>query len=438
MAKQKKKKRLPLWAQIMIGLGAGVAFGLVASTLGWKQFSDDWIAPWGTIFMNLLKLIAVPLIFISLTNGISNLTDISRLSRIGLKTIVIYVLTTTIAITIGLSLVNITHPGTVFPKEKRDELQQMYAQNVKEKEQVAINVKEQGPLQFVVDMVPDNIVQSMSNNKMMLQVIFFSMLFGISMVMLPEKKIKPMKDVLNSLNDIVLKLIDIIMGFAPIGVFALIGSLIVDIVGDNPSEAYGLFASLGIYCLTVILGLLILVFLFYPLLIKFFTKIPLKHFFSTMFPTQLLAFSTSSSAATLPLNMERVERDLKVDEEVVSFVLPVGATINMDGTSLYQAVAAVFIAEVFGIDLTMGQQLTIVLTALLASIGTAAVPGAGIVMLVVVLSAIGVPTAGIALIFAVDRPLDMLRTVVNVTSDATVCSIVASSEKMIEPTVNKN
>ena len=416
-------KNLALHWKIIIGMILGVAYGLIANQMGWVSFTNDWIKPWGTIFVNLLKLIAVPLVFASLIKGVASLSDISRLSRIGGKTIAFYLASTVIAVTIGLFLVNSVQPGNTFSEEKRMELKETYASKVGAKIDAATNVKEEGPLQFVVDMVPSNFMAASSNNRNMLQVIFFAILFGIAMVMLPKEKTTYVKGFFDGVNDIILQIVDIIMLMAPYGVFALLGGLVVDFGGSAD-----LFIALGMYSITVIIGLLIMILVIYPIILKSFTKVKYVDFFKAISPAQMLAFSTSSSAATLPVTMERCEEHLGVSKEVSSFVLPLGATINMDGTSLYQAVAAVFIAQAFGYDLDLAAQLTIVLTATLASIGAAAVPGAGMVMLVIVLSAIGIDPEGIALIFAVDRILDMIRTVVNVTGDATVATVVASTE----------
>ena len=410
-------------------MGAGVVFGLVAVLAGWHAFTIDWIKPWGTIFIRLLKLIAVPLIIVSLINGISNLNDVSKLSRIGLKTISLYLVTTVIAITIGLLVVNLTRPGKVLPAEKALEFQQRYAANVQNTPDTSA---EEGPLQFVIDVVPDNVFRAMTENTAMLQVIFFSVLFGIAMILIPQEKTRPVKLFIESLNEIVLQMIHLIMKIAPYGVFALIAAITVEVAGDQIADTAALFGSLGLYALTVIIGLLLMVFVIYPLIISSLTIIGFKQFIKGLAPAQLLAFSTSSSAATLPVTMECCEENLGVKKEVSSFVLPLGATINMDGTSLYQAVAAVFLAQIYGMDLSLGQQLTIILTATLASIGSAAVPGAGMIMLVIVLGSVGIPTEGIALIFAVDRPLDMLRTVVNITGDSTIACAVAHTENKLD------
>jgi Na+/H+-dicarboxylate symporter len=412
-------KKIALHWKIIIGMLFGVVYGLIASKLLWTDFTNDWIKPWGVIFVNLLKLIAVPLVFASLVKGVASLSDISRLSRIGAKTIAFYLMSTIVSVTIGLILVNIIEPGSDFDKSSID----LSNKNASEKIIDAETVSKEGPLQFVVDIVPTNIINASANNSNMLQVIFFAILFGISMVMLPDKNTKFVKGFFDGINDIILKIVDLIMLISPYGVFALLASLVVDFGASS-----SLFIALAKYSLTVIVGLLLMILVIYPFIIKIFTKIKYFIFFKGLSPAQMLAFSTSSSAATLPVTMERCEEHLGVSEEISSFVLPLGATINMDGTSLYQAVAAVFIAQAFGIDLDLSQQLTIVLTATLASIGAAAVPGAGMVMLVIVLGAINVPAEGLALIFGVDRILDMLRTVVNVTGDATVATVVASSE----------
>ena len=418
--------------QILIGMALGVLFGILAVIYGWKEFTLFYIKPWGSIFINLLKLIAMPLIIVSLINGVGQLKDISQLSRIGFKTIGLYLISTVIAITVGLIIVNLSRPGDFFPKEQAAEFEQKFAENVQENEASAHKMEDEGPLQFLIDIVPNNIIEAMSDNTSMLKVIFFALLFGLAMISITKKKTKYVRRLFDNLNDIVMKIIDIIMKVAPLGVFALLAGLIVDIAGDNIEDTKYLFLSLGVYSLTVIFGLLLMIFLVYPIFVKFFTKIKLSSFFKALSPVQLLAFSTSSSAATLPLTMETAEGKLGISEEVSSFVLPLGATINMDGTSLYQAVAAIFLAQVYGMDLGLSGQLTIILTATLASIGSAAVPGAGMVMLIIVLASVGIPTEGIALIFAVDRPLDMIRTAVNVTGDSTITSIIATSENKID------
>ena len=414
-------KKLALHWKILIGMGLGVLFGLLLSFVPQgSQFISDYIKPFGTIFINLLKLIAVPLILTSLIKGVSDLKDISKLSQMGGRTIITYLITTLTAVTIGLILVNVIQPGKSISVETRNELVEAYATDTQAKQAAAAKQQESGPLQALVDVVPSNIFLAASNNRNMLQVIFFALFFGIGMILLPGKKAKPVKKFFDSFNVIILKLIDLIMLAAPYGVFALLAALVVE------APSLELFQALALYAITLLLGLASMIVV-YIIIVRVFTKRKPNFFMRGIAPAQLLAFSTSSSAATLPVTMECVEDNLGVDEEVASFVLPIGATINMDGTSVYQGVAAVFIAQAFGLDLSLSAQLGIVFTATLASIGTAAVPSAGIVMLVIVLAQAGIPEAGLALIFAIDRPLDMCRTIVNVTGDAAVSMIVGKS-----------
>ena len=411
-------KKLELHWKILIGMALGVVFGFIMTNFDFgKDFISDWIKPFGTIFINSLKLIAIPLILASLVKGISDLKDISKLSQMGGASIATYMITTVIAVSIGLIVVNVIKPGDSISEETRIELISAYESDADQKREVAATTKNSGPLQALIDVVPSNIVYAASNNKNMLQVIFFAILFGISMILIPPDKSRPIKEFFDSLNEVILKIIDLIMSFAPYGVFALLATLIVE------APKWDLLKSLLLYSMTLILGLSVLIIL-YVLIVKVFTGKDPNYFLKGILPAQLVAFSTSSSAATLPVTMDRVHNHLGVKEEVSSFVLPIGATINMDGTALYQAIAAVFIAQTFGLDLSLGAQLGIILTATLASIGAAAVPSAGIIVLVIVLSQAGIPEAGLALIFAVDRPLDMCRTVVNITGDATVSMLV--------------
>jgi len=414
-------KKLALHWQILLGMLFGVLFAILFIQFSWgKQFIVDWIKPFGNIFINLLKLIAVPLILASLIKGVSDLKDISKLSKMGGRTIGLYILTTVFAVSIGLVVVNIVKPGSFISKETRNELVGSYANDANSKISAAENQKNAGPLKALEDIVPDNIVKAASDNGNMLQVIFFAIFFGIALILIPQEQAQPVKAFFDGFNEVILKMIDIIMLAAPYGVFALLASLIAE------SPSLDLFKALGMYGLSVVVGLIIMIGI-YALLVRLLAGKSPKFFFNGISPAQLLAFSTSSSAATLPVTMERVVDNLGVDDEVASFVLPIGATINMDGTSLYQAVAAVFIAQAFGMDLTLGAQLGIIATATLASIGSSAVPGAGMVMLLIVLAQAGIPESGLALIFAIDRPLDMCRTTVNVTGDAAVSMVVAKS-----------
>lgn len=416
-------KKLPLWILILAGMALGVIWGLVTVKLGWEKFTLDWIKPWGSIFLNLLKMIAVPLIFVSLVKGISSLTDISKLSRIGLKTIALYIVTTVFAITVGLIMVNTVQPGNVFPEEKQQEYKERFGATLEGMDENAQQVKDQSPLQFLVEIVPENIVNAAGNNANMLQIIFFAILFAVAIIFLPASKTKTVTGFFDGLNDIILKIIDMIMKTAPYGVFALMAGLIVDFSGDKE-----IFSALGLYMFTVIAGLMFLIVFFYPMLNIIFTKIKIPKFLRGMLPTQLVAFSTSSSAATLPVTLKQCTNEFGISKGVANFVLPVGVTINMDGTSAYIAIAAVFIAQVFGIQLDLGDQLVIVIMVVMASIGSPGIPGGSIVMLIIVLNSLGLPEEGLALILGVDRPLDMLRTAVNVTGDTTVAAIVAKSE----------
>lgn len=464
--------KLALHWQIIIGLVAGVIWAVLSSTLGWSEFTLNWIDPFGTIFINLLKLIAVPLVLFSIISGISGLSDTSSLGRMGIKTLVAYLVTTVFAISIGLTLVNTFKPGTLVDEEQRrsnrvryelwvaetpgveklddtnllselseeDKMalraeEQALAENstVKSKMESAKKTKDQGPLQFVVDMVPSNIFFSLNDNGLMLQVIFFAIFFGVTLLYIPPHQAKPVIDFINGTNEVFLKMVDIVMKGAPFFVFALLAGTLSEMAGDNLGSVMEIFKGLGWYSLTVVAGLAIMIFIVYPFIMVVIVKRKsYREFFNAIGSAQMLAFSTSSSAATLPVTMECVQDNLGVSEKVTSFVLPIGATVNMDGTSLYQAVAVIFLAQFHMVDLSVAQQLTIVLTATLASIGSAAVPSAGLVMLIIVLESVGLNPAWIAIIFPVDRILDMCRTVVNVTGDATVSTIIASTEGELE------
>lgn len=404
----------------------GAAMGILSVIFEWGEFIHNWVKPFGTIFINLLKLIAIPLIMVSLISGVSNLRDITKLSRIGGKTLSLYIITTVIAIIVGLVAVNSIQPGEYLSEEKQAELGERYAGDANMRVTAARGLTEAGPLQVIVDIVPDNFFGAASNNQNMLQVIFFSILFGVALIMVNSEKAITVKAFFDGANEAILKVVEIIMRYAPFGVAALICALVVEI------NSWDLFVALGIYAITVLLSLGTMVLVIYPLFMRFFSNVKYRDFFKAIAPAQLMAFSTSSSAATLPVTMECVEKNLHIKEEISSFVLPLGATVNMDGTSIHQAVSAVFIAQVFGQDLSIADQLMIILTATLSSIGAAAVPSAGLVTLVIVLGAIGVSVEGLALIIAIDRPLDMCRTVVNITGDAVVATIVASTEDGFE------
>ncbi|WP_319505295.1 dicarboxylate/amino acid:cation symporter [Bacteroides graminisolvens] len=410
---------IPLYIKILVGMIAGIATGMLFISFGQGEVVQLWIKPWGNIFIRMLQLIAVPLVLVSLIKGVTGIEDIRRFSQIGLKALLIYITTTVCAILVGLALVLSVKPGNFVDAAVASQMKESFQHVVNEKMSAAESTSEQGPLSFLNDIVPDNLFAASSNNSKMLQVIFFAIFFGIAAISLPKEKTKAVLKVVDSLYDIILKMVDYIIRFAPYGVFALMAAL----VADNSSNL-SIFAALGMYTLTVIAGLLLLIFVFYPLLVHLFTRIQTKHFIRSMYPVQLLAFTTSSSAATLPLNMETTERDLGISKEITSFVLPVGTTINMDGTSCYQAIAVVFIAQVMHIHLGWSELIAIVLLTTISSIGTPAIPGGSYVILTMVLSSVGIPADGLALILGVDRPLDMLRTSVNVTGDATVASII--------------
>lgn len=417
------KTRLPMHIKILLGIGAGTLVGLLAARLGYSGVVLTWFKPLGTIFVNLLKLLAVPLVLVSLVDGVTGLRDLRKLSSMGGRTLLIFLCTTVLAVTLGLVLVNIVRPGDYLSTERREDLKARFSTQTDQGFNNAQAFKERGPLSPIVDMVPDNLFHALSNNTSMLQVVFFALFMGVAIMSLPSDQTQSVRDLFGQLNRIVLLMVDYVMAFAPIGVFALIASLIADLAGNDPAKALELLGALSVYALTVVLGLALMLLAVYATLVRVFGDLSPRRFFRVMSPAQLLAFSTSSSNATLPVNLECAEK-LGVREEVRTFVLPLGATVNMDGTSLYQAVATVFIAQAFGTDLTWAQQLTIVLTATLASIGSAGVPGAGMVMLVIVLQSVGLESAGIALVVAVDRILDMMRTVVNVTGDAMTAVLV--------------
>lgn len=425
-------KKIALHWQILLGIVLGLLFGVVLSQFSWgKDFAVDWIKPFGTIFINLLKLIAIPLIITSLITGIANLKDLTQLSSMGSKTFVIYMATTFIALAVGLMVVNTVKPGNYISDETRFEMQSQYEGAAGETLERAEAAAKQGPLQPLIDIVPENIFGAVSSNVNMLQVILFTILCGIALMMISRERSGPLIELFNGAADVILKIVDMIMKVAPVGVFALMLALVVEI------ESPDVFVALGMYGMTVVLGLLILLYIVYAAIIKLFIGISPIHFYKKILPAKLVAFSTSSSAATLPVTKECVEERLGVNKKISGFVLPIGTTINMDGTCLYQAVAAVFIAQVTGHDLTLVDQLTIVLTATLASIGSAPVPGAGMIMLVIVLESIGVDPASIFLILAVDRPLDMCRTVVNITGDAMIAAVVNKrSGYELKPTID--
>jgi Na+/H+-dicarboxylate symporter len=414
-----KKPLFPLYAQILAGMIIGIAIGFIALRSNEGQFVNYWIAPWGQMFIRLLQLIAVPLIFVSLIKGIMGIESLRSFSRLGIKTVILYLSTTVFAVILGLSVGLAAKPGTLVDRTHIESIKGDYELFVAEKAIMAEQTQGEGPLGFLTHIVPNNIIDAASSNSSMLQVIFFAIFFAVATLSIPKEKAKTVMSFFDGLNDIIFRMVDYIIAFAPIGVTALMAGLVVSYGGEM-----SLFIALGAYALCVMCAVFIMLFLFYPLLIRLLTKIPAGKFLKVIYPVQLFAFTTSSSAATLPLTMETVERDLGVSKETASFVLPVGTTVNMDGTSCYQAIAILFIAQVLGIDLSLQQILTIVGMTILSSIGTPAIPGGSFVILTMVLTSVGIPPEGLALIIGVDRPLDMLRTAVNVTGDATVSVVV--------------
>ncbi len=427
-----KLQKIPLYAKILVAMALGILVGFIFHNFNMHGAVNDWISPFGEIFMRLLKAVAIPLVFISLIRGVANIGDLSSLSKIGVKTMGIYIATTVVAILLGLAVVLTFSPGDMVDSQSAAKLQASYASSAIEKGASSMeSVNSASPLQALVDIVPENVMASMSDNGGMLQIIFIAMFIGVAMLIVGKEKSTPFANLLGSLDAIVMKIIDLIMQFAPIGVFALMADMVVDNAGDM-----SMLAALGMYVVTTVVGLMILITLFYPLLVKVFAGRSALEFVKKIFPVQLLAFTTSSSVATLPLNMEILERDFGVSQKTASFVLPVGCTINMDGTSLYQVVGAVFIAQVMGIDLSWGDMFTIIATTTISSIGTPGIPGGSIVILMMVLASVGIPAEGLALILGLDRPLDMLRTVANVTGDATVSLIVDKGVDKTNPDEN--
>jgi len=402
--------------KILIGIVLGLIIGYLASLsdIG-VSIVKDFVKPVGTIFIKMLKLIAVPLVLVSLAKGIAELKDIKKLTALGGRTVAWYLFTTVLAVILGLCLVNLFQPGSGLDIEA---LQKLTTDTIDLNSKSNSNT---GPMDFFVRMVPDNIFSALGSNGRLLQVIFFTVLFSVCLLMIPDKDQAPIVSLIESLNKVMLKVVDVIIAFSPYAVFALMATLVVEI--KDPA----IFSALLNYSLVLLFGMFILL-CFYPIMLKILVGMPIMKFVKGIFPAQLVALTTSSSMATLPVTMECVKDNLEVEDEVVSFVCPIGATVNMDATSLMQSIAAVFVCQVIGFELSITDQLTIVLTASMASIGAAAVPSAGIIMLVMVLESIGFPSEtlplALTMILAVDRPLDMCRTVVNISGDSFVCVVV--------------
>lgn len=409
------KTRIPLYLQILIGMVIGIAIGFIAIATNGQAFIDDWVRPLGKLFIKALVLIAVPLVFVTLVKGVSDLKDTSALSRLGVRTVVIYLLTTVFAVLVGMGSALLIRPGDIVGDEMVERLSEEYGQTVATIQIQQADTVSNGPLAFLDDLVPANIFESLSNNGKMLHIIFFALLFGVAVLSIPEQKRRPLIELFDSLNEAIMKLVSYIIACAPVGVAALMAGLVIDFNGSGT-----VFAALGVYAVNVVVALLLLLAFFYPTLVRLFAGFNPLRFIRSVYPLQLFAFTTSSSAATLPMTFSTAQDRLGVSREVSSFVLPIGATVNMDGTSCYQTIATLFIAQALGMDLTLAQMLTIIAMTTLSSIGTPAIPGGSYVILAMVLTSVGIPAESMALILGIDRPLDMLRTSVNVTGDVTV------------------
>lgn len=472
-----QKKGLPLTFQIIIALFAGLVVAIIAINAHVSWVLVEYIKPLGDIFIRILTFIALPLVLFSMIKGISSLSGASKLGRLATKTIGFYLGTTLLAVAIGLGMVNLIQPGKFVNEEQRVKYRVDYEdwtqktdgaeivdhwtifehdtyktealkyqqekgaktsqeetpaedEAFKDLQKKASDQKDKGPLGFIKDMVPENIFQALGNNKLMLQVIVFAIFFGIALLNVPDNKGAPVIKLIDSANEVFLTMINMVMKAAPFFVFALMAGSISESVSksSDSSTVTEILKGMLAYGLTVVAGLVVLAFVIYPLLIALFAKMSPKKFLKGISKAQSMAFSTSSSAATLPVTMEVTEKKLGASKSVANFVLPIGATVNMDGTSLYQAVAVIFLAQLHMVDLGLTEQLMIMVTATLASIGSAAVPSAGLVMLIIVLEAVGLNPAWIMVIYPIDRLLDMCRTVVNVTGDTAITAIVAKSE----------
>lgn len=424
-------RKVALHVQILVGMALGLAFALLSVKLGWPaSLTTNYIKPFGTVFLNSLKMVAMPLVFVSLVVGVTSIEDMTKLSRIGGKTFFIYTTTTVVAVALGLTIANLIEPGKVITEQTRDRLMTLYAGEAEKRGETIQTIQNpDAPLQIFVDLVPENLVASMSKNKNLLQVVLVAIMLGIALLRIPPRKSRPVVLFFEGINDAIIELIRFIMNLAPIGAFSLIASLLVEVVGDSkPSEIFEILYALLWYVVTVIFGLACMTFIVYPIMLRLFTRMSYIQFFKGIYPAQLVAFTTSSSSATLPATMERVEKHLGISEEISGFVLPLGATVNMDGTALYQGIAIVFIAQVLGVELSTTAQLIIVANVVISSIGVAGVPGGAMVTTMILLQSLGIPAAGLALILAPDRILDMCRTVTNITGDAVAAVVVASSE----------
>ncbi len=403
-------KKMSLTTKIFIGMLLGIVFGIALSYVKDVPFVDKTVIGFflvliGSIFVSLIKMMVVPLVFVSLTCGAAQIGDIKKLGRVGIRTLAFYLATTAIAISIALSVATFVQPGSFMTLGAQE---------------LTFEAKEAPPLvQVFIDMIPTNPVKSMADANM-LQIIVFALFTGTAITMLGDKA-KSVKALFEEVNEIILKIVMIVMYFAPIGVFALVAKTFA-------TFGFNAIGSLAMYMVCVLVGLLIHALFTYQGLLLAFTRLNPIQFFKKFAPAMIVAFSTSSSNATIPVTLETTEKGLGVKKELAAFTIPLGATINMDGTAIMQGVATVFIAQLYGVSLGMPEFLTIILTATLASIGTAGVPGVGLVMLSMVLTQVGLPVEAIAIILGIDRILDMCRTVVNITGDAVCTLIVAKQE----------
>jgi len=421
-----KLSRLQLHTRILLGLLLGILFGVLANRWGLSHFVFTYIKPIGTAFIKLISMVVVPLVFASLLVGTTSLGDIKKLGRIGVRTLVLYVSMTAIAVSIGLGLANIVRPGAGFSQQTKQQLmngaaaQSDPAKATSPDTHTGPALKRPSVKDLLLNIIPANPVRSLAEGEM-LQIIFFAVLMGVCLTLISPERGKPVIAFFEGVNELFVKMVHVIMQLAPYGVFALMATVIADF-------GLGILLLLVKYTATVLVGLLLYMLVVYSAILKFLAHTGVRRFFRGMRPAQLVAFSSSSSAATLPVTLKCVTENLGVPQGVASFMLSVGASINMDGTALYQGVAAVFIAQFYGIDLDFGQQLMVVLTATLAALGTVGIPGAGVVMLAMVLRSIGVPLEGIGIIMGVDRFLDMCRTAVNVTGDSVCTMVIAAAE----------
>ncbi len=405
--------------KILIGFVAGMAWSLLQEPLNLSGFTAAWVAPLGKLLLTLLKFIALPLVVVSLLQGIAAVGNLSRLSRLGMRTVGYYLLSTFAAVLTGIGMATLLRPGAAISAEQQVAFRQQYEQFLAERQSTAEELQRKSPLQILVELFPDNFLAAAQDNQRMLQVILATLLLGAALLTVPPEQSSPLRGLLQALMELLLAAIRLILRFAPIGVFALMAALQAD---------WSLLSALGLYSLSVLAGLAFMLAAVYPLILRLLTRTPVLAFYRALLPAQMVAFSTSSSAATLPTTMSVCHHHLGVRQEIAGFVLPLGATVNMDGTSLYQAVATLFLTQLYGIELSFGALVALMAMAIAASIGAAPVPGAGIVMLIVILQNLGIPQEGLALILGVDRLLDMSRTVVNVTSDAVACVLVNSWE----------